>query len=356
MTKAGTATEQVRALGLEYPSEVFSLSHLALPFPLSDSLYGMQPESDEDFGVHLGAMATRGERGVLIITLDSLARMSSNPFFPYLMQRVEKGIEGAATVNKQTRWILLAFTLLIVAAALLLPAVPQPPDYHDFADKRDALGIDNFLDVVSNTAFLLAGAWGLVVVLGRRTRFEYPSERWPWLVFFVGIVLTAAGSSYYHLYPDNETLFWDRLPMTIAFMGLVSAQIVDRVNVRAGLLLLVPMLLVGVVSVVYWLRHRAARRRQCAALRAAAGLCGVRPVADGHPESRRATRARAICTSSSAGMCWPRCWKASTRSVLAYSHIVSGHTLKHVAAAAAGFLACWMLLKRQLRVPAVPLR
>ncbi len=96
VTEAGATTEQVRALGLSYPREVFSLSHLALPFPLSDSLYGMQPESDEDFGVHLGAMATRGERGTLIITLDSLARMSSNPFFPYLMQRVEQGIGGAA--------------------------------------------------------------------------------------------------------------------------------------------------------------------------------------------------------------------------------------------------------------------
>lgn len=96
VTEAGATTEQVRALGLSYPREVFSLSHLALPFPLSDSLYGMQPESDEDFGVHLGAMATRGERGTLIITLDSLARMSSNPFFPYLMQRVEEGI-GSAT-------------------------------------------------------------------------------------------------------------------------------------------------------------------------------------------------------------------------------------------------------------------
>ena len=82
VTEAGATTEQVRALDLRYPRDVFSLSHLALPFPLSDSLYGMQPESDEDFGVNLGAMATRGERGTLIITLDSLARMSSNPFFP----------------------------------------------------------------------------------------------------------------------------------------------------------------------------------------------------------------------------------------------------------------------------------
>lgn len=65
---------------------------LALPFPLSDSLYGPQPDSDEDFGAHLGAMATRGARGLLIIvSIDSLARMSSNPFFPSLMERAEQG-------------------------------------------------------------------------------------------------------------------------------------------------------------------------------------------------------------------------------------------------------------------------
>ena len=64
---------------------------LALPFPLSDSLYGLQPDSDEDFGAHLGAMATRGARGLLIVSIDALARMSSNPFFPYLMERVEQG-------------------------------------------------------------------------------------------------------------------------------------------------------------------------------------------------------------------------------------------------------------------------
>ena len=96
VTPAGESTERVRALDLRYPRDVFSLSHLALPFPLSDSLYGLEPESDEDFGVNLGAMATRGERGTLIITLDALARMSSNPFYPYLIERIEQGLGGAA--------------------------------------------------------------------------------------------------------------------------------------------------------------------------------------------------------------------------------------------------------------------
>ena len=155
-------------------------------------------------------------------------------------------------MTKRTGFI-VAFTLLTVAAAFLLPAMPQPPDYHDFADQRGALGIDNFLDVVSNVAFLIAGIAGLFVVLSGRARFEFPSERWPYAVFFLGILLTSAGSSYYHLDPNNETLFWDRLPMTIAFMSLISAQIGDRIGIRAGPALLLPLLLVGMGSVVYWI-------------------------------------------------------------------------------------------------------
>jgi len=92
VTEAGDTTEQVRALDLAFPRGIFSLSHVALPFPLSDSLYGLQPDESEYFGVHLGAIAPRGERGVLIINLDTLLRVSSNPFFPYQMSRIEQAI------------------------------------------------------------------------------------------------------------------------------------------------------------------------------------------------------------------------------------------------------------------------
>ncbi len=92
VTEPGATTEQTRALGLLYPRDVYSLSHLALPFPVSDSLYGLEPESEDEYGVNLGSMATRGERGTLIVSLDSLIRMSSNPFFAYLIERIEEGI------------------------------------------------------------------------------------------------------------------------------------------------------------------------------------------------------------------------------------------------------------------------
>ncbi len=97
-TEAHAIQEQTRALGLSYPKEVFSLSHVALPLPLDDSLYGMYPEPLNQFGVSLGALAPRGERGTLIVSLDALVRMSSNPFFSYLLERIEEGVvEGPAT-------------------------------------------------------------------------------------------------------------------------------------------------------------------------------------------------------------------------------------------------------------------
>ena len=159
---------------------------------------------------------------------------------------------GEEIVTHRT-WDVVAFTLASVAAAFLLPAMPQPLEYHDFADDRHMAGVASFLDVISNGAFLLAGIAGMIVTLYPRTTFEYARERLPYLVFFLGVALTGLGSGYYHRAPDNESLFWDRLPMTIAFMSLISAQIGDRIGIRAGPALLLPLLLVGMGSVVYWI-------------------------------------------------------------------------------------------------------
>lgn len=92
VTEAGATSEQVLDLGLSYPADVFSLSHVALPFPTWDALYGAEPNEPVDFGIQLGAVAARGERGALIVNLDALLRMSSNPFYPYVQDRIEQMI------------------------------------------------------------------------------------------------------------------------------------------------------------------------------------------------------------------------------------------------------------------------
>lgn len=92
VVEAEAETEQERPLGLSFPPGVFSLSHVALPFPPSDGLYGFDPDPADDFGIRLGTIAARGEVGALIVSLDTLLRMSSNPFFSYLLERIEQGI------------------------------------------------------------------------------------------------------------------------------------------------------------------------------------------------------------------------------------------------------------------------
>ena len=86
----GETNEHVTPLGLSYPRDVYSLSHVALPFPATDSLYGATPDPADEFGVSFGALAVRGEAGMLVLSPDSLTRMSWNPFFPYLMRRIEE--------------------------------------------------------------------------------------------------------------------------------------------------------------------------------------------------------------------------------------------------------------------------
>ena len=101
ITEAGETTEHTRPLGMAYPPGLYSLSHVALPFPMNDSLYGLTPESSE-FGINLGALAPRGERNVLIASLDSLLRVASNPFFPFMMERIEEGIDGHGAAKPDT--------------------------------------------------------------------------------------------------------------------------------------------------------------------------------------------------------------------------------------------------------------
>jgi hypothetical protein len=151
--------------------------------------------------------------------------------------------------------VLFSVALGLVIASALAPRIAQDPAYHHFADQRTVLGIPHFFGVISNVPFLFIGIWGLVTtVAGSKQMFDSWAERWPYAVLFVGVTLTGIGSSYYHWTPDNHTLVWDRLPMTVGFMGLLSATIAERINLRIGIRWLSPFVLMGIASVVYWNR------------------------------------------------------------------------------------------------------
>lgn len=148
--------------------------------------------------------------------------------------------------------VLIGFALLaVVGTYLLIPAVPQDPSYHQFADRNTRLGVPNFWDVITNLPFLLVGVVG-IRALHRGELTILPELRSGYQAFFIGVALVGPGSMYYHLSPGNATLVWDRLPMTIAFMAMLAFVIGEYVSVPAGRLLLWPLLVIGMISVLYW--------------------------------------------------------------------------------------------------------
>lgn len=143
-----------------------------------------------------------------------------------------------------------ALIIVILSAALAMlashPAIPQDLEYHNFADTRILWGIPNTNDVLSNLLFIFTGMFRLWKLP------EYMKNRSFWRIFYYSIILVGFGSGYYHLAPENATLIWDRIPMTLGFASLISLIFIERISERAGKCLLVPLLLSGVGSVIYW--------------------------------------------------------------------------------------------------------
>lgn len=240
--------------------------------------------------------------------------------------------------------LLITIGLVIGIVAILLQRIPQPLSYHNFADHRAWLGVPNFGDVTSNLPFAVVGVWGLLVVFTAKAEFADSRERWPYAIMFVGLVLTAVGSSYYHLAPDNARLVWDRLPMTVVFMSLIAAMIAERVSVGAGLWLMPLLLIVGAASVLQWraselgghgdLRFYAAV--QVYAIVVLLAMLAVRP-----KYTRNSDFAVVVGLYILAKLL-----EEFDRQIFSLGHVVSGHTLKHLAAAAASYWILRMLEKR----------
>jgi|AGTN01.3.fsa_nt_gi Alkaline phytoceramidase (aPHC). len=152
---------------------------------------------------------------------------------------------------------LLTLFFSVLAIILFLPPIAQSPNYHDFADSQTMFGVANFLNVASNIAILAAGVLGLLFLFRKNSltvgnTFRTAAEWWPYLVFFIGVTATAFGSAYYHWAPSNETLVWDRLPMTVMFMGLFCGVLAERISPRAGFQLCLPLVMLGMATIVNW--------------------------------------------------------------------------------------------------------
>jgi len=243
-----------------------------------------------------------------------------------------------------SRWLLLITAALVGTVTLFLHPIPQPLSYHDFADHRSWFGIPNFGDVSSNVAFAAVGLWGLAFIstlkppaYGRH--FADPDERWPYLGAFFGMVLTAFGSAYYHLAPDNQRLVWDRMPMTTVFMSMVAAVIAERISVRAGLRLWPWLLALGVASVEQWHFsevHGHGDLRFYAAVQIYSGLVMLLALFLPSKYTRSSDLGVVVAFYVLA-----KILESTDKIIFSRGHIISGHTLKHLFAAA----ACFMLLR-----------
>ena len=235
-------------------------------------------------------------------------------------------------------------------AAALSPRVPQPQSYHNFADQRGWLGIPNFGNVISNIPFVVVGIWGLWFVCSAagKQKFLDPRERWPYVVGFLGLFLTAFGSSYYHWAPDNARLVWDRVPMTLVFMPLVAVMIVERISVKVGLWLLPVLTAIGAGSVWQWYaseQRGAGDLRMYAAVQLYAFVFFVALLL-----SPRYTRGDDLAWVAGFYIV-AKILEIEDRGVFALTgRTISGHTLKHLVAAMAGYCLLRMLQKRE-RLP-----
>lgn len=163
------------------------------------------------------------------------------------------------TASSPARRTLLVAIILgagILAFLVAIPPFAQPLAYHNFADQRPLLGVPHMLNVASNLPFLVVGAAGLIFMASPRSQrpgtFLHRVERGPYWLYFIGLTLTAVGSSYYHADPTNARLTWDRLPLTVTFMALVTAVLAERLSWRLAGWLLGPLIALGMASVLYW--------------------------------------------------------------------------------------------------------
>jgi hypothetical protein len=240
-------------------------------------------------------------------------------------------------------WRIVGFIALAGAAttAVFLHApIPQPQAYHHFADVRTFLGVPNSLNVLSNLGFLIVGIWGVFVVANR----VEASERVPYFVLFIGILLTAFGSAYYHWSPSNARLVWDRLPMTFGFMGLFAAFIGERIGITWQRWSLWPLVAIGIASVVYWYwsetqGHGDLRLYVLVQFFPVLGILFLMVFFPAR-YTKGVWMIGVVALYALA-----KVFEGFDRQIYAVTG-VGGHPLKHVAAATATALLAWMLLNR----------
>ena len=153
-------------------------------------------------------------------------------------------------LSRPERLLFMAI-LTSIGLAIVLPAVPQIANYHAFADQRLLWGVPHAMDVLSNVPFAFLGVWGLLLI-ARRSPGRVDIRWGLAALFFGGLVVTSIGSTVYHWQPDNWGLAWDRAGMVAAFAGLLGLACADRISLRCGTVAAALVMLVGPMAVGFW--------------------------------------------------------------------------------------------------------
>ena len=218
--------------------------------------------------------------------------------------------------------------LLLIIGSLSLSPIPQPESYHQFADQYSFWGIPNTLNVISNFSFFAVGLYGLLC----RPRFSLGRYILLGLItFLIGLILVSFGSAYYHWSPSSKTLLWDRLPMSITFMGISFGLIIAQTKTRSPILLYFVLHLVAVGTTFYWYLFNDLRFYI---------MCQLFPLL---LLLFSAVRLRSYPLSKNLGYCALAyiaakvCEYYDTEIFELSAQWISGHTMKHITAAIGGF-------------------
>lgn len=243
------------------------------------------------------------------------------------------------------RRVLPLLAILTFAAVMVFMApLPQSQAYHDFADQRELIPhVPNTLNVLSNVPFLIAAVMGLRAA-GQRSRFVSRLERTDAITFFLGVALTFLGSSIYHWSPSDATLSYDRLGMTVAFMAFLAMVWHEHVSDSRWML---PLLqLIGIGSIAWWVARNDLRPYAWVQffpiLLIVLILIAQKP---GYSGERQTFIVMFVAYAAA------KAFEAGDGIVYRAAHgIVSGHTLKHLAAAAApAVVARWIATREPLK-------
>ena len=231
--------------------------------------------------------------------------------------------------------ILGAVTAAGFLALILHAPIAQDLRYHDFADRRRLLGIPNFWNVISNVPFFLVGLAGLQALTSDEAM---PSSQKPaYYVFFVALICVSLGSAWYHLSPTNGRLTWDRLPMALAFMAFLTIVIGERIDEDVARVLLPGLLAFGSASVAHWYvseqRGRGDLRLYLLVQFLPLILIAFITILFPAPLAKNLTIWGMLAAYAAAKLL-----EMLDRHIFAMHEVISGHTLKHLVAAAGLYL------------------